>query len=97
MAAAEPLAVGDPPVCTYSAYYNDDSTDTFGGDYAGVMSDYVLEGGGIRSAADLVITVNSCDSQQIPTAFLILGTRPGAVTPTVQCYHRLTKFQPRMV
>ena len=40
-----PLAAGDPPVCTYSAYYGAASTDTFRGAYAGVMADYDLEGG----------------------------------------------------
>ena len=39
------LGVADPPVCTYSAYYDDANTDTFNGDYAGVMEEYVLEGG----------------------------------------------------
>ena len=40
-------AAGDPPACTYSAYYQDEANDTFKGDYHGVMADYVLEGGDI--------------------------------------------------
>jgi len=59
--------------------------------------DYVLGGGGALSADELAESVNTCAAQQIPTAFLVLGTRPGgAFLPTVQCYHRMTQFQPRM-
>ena len=72
MAALAPLAAGDPPMCNYTAYYNDERTDTFEGDYTGVMADYVLDGGGVRSAQELAETVNSCASQRIPTAFLVL-------------------------
>ena len=81
-------------MCTYSAYYNDGDNDTFGGNYTGVMNDYILDGGGVLSADEFHGIVNSCASQRIPTAFLMLGTRPGSATPTVQCYHRLTHFQP---
>lgn len=56
------------------------------------MAEYILEGGGVLSADELHSVVNSCTSQCIPTAFLMLGMRPGATTPTVQYYNRLTHF-----
>ena len=90
------LAAGDPPVCTYSAYYNEEANDTFDGDYSRVMNEYTLEGAGALSGAEINTMVNSCAAQRIPTAFLMLGTRIGTQIPTVQLFHRVTHFQPRM-
>ena len=88
------LIATDPPVLIYAGYYDNKEIDTFDRDYGGVMADYVLDGGGALSADKLAESVNTCAAQQIPTAFLVLGTRPGV--PTVQCCHRLTQFQPQM-
>ena len=89
-------AGADPPISNYMEYYDDEFNDSFAGDYQGVMADYDLSGGGALSADELHATVNNCASQHIPTAFLVLSTRPGETAPTVKCYHRLTKFLPRM-
>ena len=89
-------AGADPPISNYTEFYEDELTDSFSGDYQGVMADYDLSGQGALSAEELHDTVNSCASQRIPTAFLVLSVRPGEEAPTVKCYHRLTKFLPRM-
>ena len=90
------LGAGGPPVCTYSAYYDDDANDAFNGDYGRVMDEYTLEGITAPNATEINTMVNSCATQRIPTAFLMLGIRPGSAHPTIQCFHRMTHFQSRM-
>lgn len=88
MAMAIRLNVPSPTGCTCSACYNSNSTNTFGKDYDGVISEYALDGGGdVLGIAELAHTVNTYAVQWIPTVFLALGTHPGATTDTVQCYH----------
>ena len=94
--AAGVFDMGDPPARTYHDYYGNEGTDTFHGNYGRVMEDYALERPGVKTAAQLATAVFDCSTQRIPTAFLVLGARPGVVTPTIQCYHRVTKFRPRL-
>ena len=85
-----------PPISNYTEYYDDEGTNAFEGNYQGVMADYDLSGGGALSADELYSTVNSCASQRIPTAFLVLSTLTGELSPTIKCYHQLIQFLPRM-
>ena len=78
-----PLGIVDPPICTYDAYYNNTSTDSFRGDYTTIMHRYECEAGA-ATGAELAIAVRQCSATLIPTAFLILGIRPGSTLPTVE-------------
>ena len=94
--AAGVFDVGDSSARTYHQYYSNEDTDTFSDNYGKVMEDYALERPGVKIAAQLATAVFDCSTQRIPTVFLVLGARPGVVTPTIQCYHRVTKFRPRL-
>ena len=53
-------------------------------------------GAGAATGIELATAVGQCSATLIPTAFLILDIRPGGTLPTIQCYHRITPFIPRM-
>ena len=55
-----------------------------------------LSVGRVLAVGEVSGAVDASAAQQIPTAFLVLGVRPGYVVPTVQLYHRMTTFAPRM-
>lgn len=67
------LGVGHPPLCTYSSYYNNEASEAFGENYGRMMGEYTLNGAAVLSAAKINTMVNSCATQRIPTAFLMLG------------------------
>lgn len=70
------LGVGDTPMCTYGAYYDDEANDALGGNYTGGMEEDTIEGAAVMSADEVHAIANSCATQRISTAFLILGIRP---------------------
>ena len=53
----------DPPVVTYSDYYDAEENDPYGGNYGSVMADYDLDGAGAISPDHLADAVNTCAAQ----------------------------------
>ena len=78
----------------YEEYYRRNTM--FQNDYERVMLPYT-DGEIQITDGEVVADISMASSaQRIPTAYLILGKRPGLVEAKVQLYHRVAPFQPRL-